>query len=164
MNSVKILIGYHKPSVLFKSDILTPIHLGRALATEVSKDGKMTEEEYQWMLDNMIGDDTGDNISLKNRHYNEMTGIYWAWKNYDKLGNPDYIGFMHYRRLFSLTNLPFSVNDSIIDVIEKSQLFNDRYLKNLISQYDILTPQWRAPLPQGSTLYDKLLVLSLIHI
>lgn len=161
MNSVKILIGYHKPSVLFKSDILTPIHLGRALATEVSKDGKMTEEEYQWMLDNMIGDDTGDNISLKNRHYNEMTGIYWAWKNYDKLGNPDYIGFMHYRRLFSLTNLPFSVNDSIIDVIEKSQLFNDRYLKNLISQYDILTPQWRAPLPQGSTLYDKLLVSSL---
>ena len=39
----------------------------------------------------MIGDDTGDNISDKNREYCELTGIYWIWKNYDKLGNPDYI-------------------------------------------------------------------------
>ena len=29
-----------------------------------------------------------------------MTSLYWAWKNYDKLGNPDYIGLMHYRRHF----------------------------------------------------------------
>ena len=60
--SVKILVGYHKPAQLLKSDILVPIHLGRALATQISKDGQMSEEDYQWMLDNMIGDDTGDNI------------------------------------------------------------------------------------------------------
>lgn len=98
--SVKILVGYHKPAVLLKSDVLVPIHLGRALATKASKDGAMSQEDYQWMLDNMIGDDTGDNISNLNREFCELTAIYWAWKNYDKLGNPDYIGFMHYRRHF----------------------------------------------------------------
>lgn len=103
MNNIKILVGYHRPSILLKSDVLVPIHLGRALATEASKDGKMSQEDYQWMLDNMIGDDTGDNISYLNRYLCEMSGIYWAWKNYDKLGNPDYIGFMHYRRIFDFT-------------------------------------------------------------
>lgn len=29
-----------------------------------------------------------------------MTSIYWGWKNYDKLGNPEYIGHNHYRRFF----------------------------------------------------------------
>ncbi|WP_270991463.1 DUF4422 domain-containing protein [Campylobacter upsaliensis] len=98
--SIKILVGYHKPAKLLKDDILTPIHLGRALATEASKDGEMSQEDFEWMCENMIGDDTGDNISHLNRYLNELTGIYWAWKNYDKLGNPDYIGYMHYRRHF----------------------------------------------------------------
>ncbi|OEW33829.1 hypothetical protein AJ878_00050, partial [Campylobacter jejuni] len=97
---VKILVGYHKPAVLLKDDILTPIHLGRVLATQASKDGEMSKEDFEWMCENMIGDDTGDNISHLNRYFCELTGIYWAWKNYDKLGNPDYIGFMHYRRHF----------------------------------------------------------------
>lgn len=115
--SIKILVGYHKPAVLLKDDILTPIHLGRALATEASKDGAMSQRDYQWMLDNMIGDDTGDNISKENRKYCELTALYWAWKNYDKLGNPDYIGFMHYRRHFILN--------------EKAKLPKKRYLNQL---------------------------------
>lgn len=72
--------------------------MSRALATQSSKYGSMSEEDYKWMLDNMIGDDTGDNIFHLNRSLNELTAVYWAWKNYDKWGNPDYIGFMHYRR------------------------------------------------------------------
>ncbi|WP_283202091.1 DUF4422 domain-containing protein [Campylobacter sp. MIT 12-5580] len=95
-----MLVGYHKPAVLLKDEILTPIHLGRALATQSSKDGEMSKEDYEWMCENMIGDDTGENISHLNRYFCELTGIYWAWKNYDKLGNPGYIGFMHYRRHF----------------------------------------------------------------
>ena len=42
----------------------------------------------------MIGYNTGYNISDKNREYCKLTGIYWAWKNYDKLENPDYIRFI----------------------------------------------------------------------
>lgn len=76
-----------------KDDILTPVHLGRALIKE-------QDAGIKWLFDNMEGDDTGDNISEKNASYNELTAIYWAWKNFDVLGNPDYIGFMHYRRHF----------------------------------------------------------------
>ena len=102
MKSIKILVGYHKPAKLYKDDVFVPIHLGRALATRSSKDGKINQDDYRWMLDNMIGDDTGDNISHLNRHFAELTAIYWAWKNYDELGNPDYIGLNHYRRYFEI--------------------------------------------------------------
>lgn len=98
--TIKILVGYHKPSVLLKSNILTPIHLGRVLATQESKDGRMSSKDYQWMLGHMIGDDTGDNISHLNRQFCELTALYWAWKNYERMGDPDYIGFLHYRRQF----------------------------------------------------------------
>ena len=54
------------------------------------------------MIENLLGDDTGENISHLNLTLNEMTAIYWAWKNYDKIGNPDYIGLNHYRRFFDI--------------------------------------------------------------
>lgn len=96
MKNVKLLICYHKPAQLYKDDVLTPIHVGRAKALKNNK----RNEQLNWMLDNMIGDDTGQNISLKNGTYNELTSLFWAWKNYDKIDNPEYIGLMHYRRHF----------------------------------------------------------------
>ena len=87
---------------LFKSDMLIPIHAGRSLACEKSKDGTMSKDDYDWLLKNTIGDNTGENISSRNREFNELTAIYWAWKNYDKLGNPDFIGLNHYRRFFGV--------------------------------------------------------------
>jgi hypothetical protein len=100
--SVKILNVTHRPCRLFNSaDILT-IHAGRACADKATKDGRLSVEQLEWLRKNTISDATGDNISLFNRYYNEMTAIYWAWKNYDKLGNPDAFGIMHYRRHFIL--------------------------------------------------------------
>ena len=128
-NNVKILVGYHKPAYLLKTDVLVPIHLGRALATDASKDGKMSQEDYQWMLDNMIGDDTGDNISHLNREFCELTAIYWAWKNYDKLGNPDYIGFMHYRRHFFATILGMPSLRPLLIISYFQRLMQNTYLK-----------------------------------
>ena len=93
MAKIKLLVCYHKKFPLLKDGILTPIHLGRANANKENS-------EIKWLLENMIGDDTGENISDKNAYYNEMTAFYWAWKNYDKLENPDYIGLAHYRRHF----------------------------------------------------------------
>ena len=43
-------------------------------------------------------DNTGDNISLKNKYYVETTGIYWIWKN----DNSDIKGHMQYRRFLSV--------------------------------------------------------------
>ena len=106
--SVKILICYHKPDVLLKDNILTPIHVGRALARQRGE-----TEEFRWMCENMIGDDTGDNISAKNASYNELTALYWAWKNYSALGSPDYIGLMHYRRHFI-----FRKSDRVVEEVD----------------------------------------------
>ncbi len=97
---------------MIKNEIFTPIHLGRDLATQASKDGEMSQEDFNWMCENMIGDNTGENISYLNRYFCELTGIYWAWKNYDKLGNPDYIGFAHYRRLL-FNDKEYSMNKNM---------------------------------------------------
>ena len=43
-----------------------------------------------------MGDDTGENISDQNAYYNELTGLYWVWKN----TNHEFSGICHYRRRF----------------------------------------------------------------
>lgn len=52
----------------------------------------------------MVADNTGDNISKKNKSFCELTTLYWAWKNIDA----DYYGFCHYRRLLSFSNKSLS--------------------------------------------------------
>ena len=101
--SVKILISYHKPDQLIKDDILTPINAGRSISINNSN------PNLPWLIENCIPDNSGDNISDKNLVYNEMTSIYWAWKNYNSIGNPDYIGHFHYRRHFIFKEMPKSV-------------------------------------------------------
>jgi len=86
MDKIKILIAYHERLTLIKSGILTPVQVGRALAAVKFED--------------MPGDDAGDNISFLNKNFCELTAVYWAWKNYAQIGNPEYIGLMHYRRHF----------------------------------------------------------------
>ncbi len=99
-SNVKILVTYHQPAPLLESDMFVPINGGRANLKTKLANNNISEEDYTWLLDNTVGDDTGENISKENDRYNEMTILYWAWKNYEKLGNPDYIGLMHYRRHF----------------------------------------------------------------
>ena len=116
-NIIKILISYHKPYSLLKNKIFLPVHVGRDVAMEKSKDGKIALKDYNWLIKNLIGDNTGENISYKNREWCELTAIYWAWKNYDKIGNPSYIGFMHYRRFFEFDNYKKRVNKEKLDLI-----------------------------------------------
>lgn len=84
-NKIVILVATHKPDKVYQDDIYTPIHVGRAVS------------KYKEEMAEIIGDDTGDNISEKNPFYCELTACYWAWKN---LKNIEYVGLCHYRRYF----------------------------------------------------------------
>lgn len=68
-------------------------------------------------------DNSGENISNKNKNFCELTGIYWLWKN----SNDDYIGIEHYRRFFCH------------DLFGKKLMSNDE-VKKLLRKYDIILP------------------------
>lgn len=70
-----------------------------------------------------ISDDTGDNISLKNANYCELTAIYWIWKNVDDCDN---IGIVHYRRYFV-----YGVDSKLVD---------DYYINKYLNKYDVILP------------------------
>ena len=64
---------------------------------------------------------SGDNISLKNKQYCELTGIYWAWKN----DTSDYIGFSHYRRRFMISDNQIDyICSGEVDVIVTEPILN----------------------------------------
>lgn len=126
---IKILVSYHKPAKLIKDDIWTPIKIGESL---------------NWDVENLIQDDTGDNISSRNDVYNELTSIYWAWKNYRNLGNPDFIGFCHYRRIpiFSCRNecisSPIEIDFKDLRSLFKRVQYDKVRLTKLLSEYQCL--------------------------
>ncbi|MQW22590.1 DUF4422 domain-containing protein [Lactococcus sp. dk322] len=66
-------------------------------------------------------DSVGANIAEKNANYNEMTAIYWAWKNLDL----DNYGFCHYRRFLKY----------------KGKLLDKKMTEGLLKTYDVIIPK-----------------------
>lgn len=157
--NVKLLISYHAPSTLLKSDVFVPIHVGRALRNKASKDGVLENDEFSWLSNNMIGDNTGDNISDKNRIYAEITAQYWAWKNQESLDCPEYIGFMHYRRHFMFkkpNNYKDNWSATNFDRLDEQYLkdidLNDDTVKSTLQNYDgIVYKSFNSPI----TVYEQ---------
>lgn len=77
--TVQIYVVCHKPYNLPKlSPLYYPIHAG-----------KNTTNSF-----GLPGDNTGDSISFLNPYINELTAMYWIWKNTQQ----DIVGLMHYHR------------------------------------------------------------------
>ena len=88
-STIKVFPFYYKKTpILIENETYHPIMAGKIYVDN--------NNEIQ-------GDDTMDNISDKNKHYSELTGLYWVWKN----TNQDIIGSCHYRRYFSSKPEPF---------------------------------------------------------
>ncbi|MBP5352837.1 MAG: DUF4422 domain-containing protein [Alphaproteobacteria bacterium] len=116
---------YHKEYTVYQNEVVIPIQAGRVLKRDF---GLVLEDQ-------MIGDDTGDNISEKNQRYAELTVMYWIWKNAPKT---DYVGIMHYRRLFS--NIYYPQNCPEENAVLCSFGLTQFYLEQLMAKYDIILP------------------------
>ena len=92
------------------------IHAGRALGTDLGYEG----------------DDTGDNISDLNPYLNELTALYWIWKN----TSHDVIGIAHYRRFFLNAH---GVKGTVENII------NGEQITDLIGGCDIIVGTEKNP-------------------
>lgn len=113
--NVKIIIATHKKYKMPEDEMYLPLHVG--------SEGK---EDLGYQKDN-----TGENISLKNPYFCELTGLYWAWKNL----NADYIGLAHYRRHFMYTKK--SNNDKFLNVLTYKEA------SDLLEKNDVILPKKR---------------------
>lgn len=111
---VKVLVAAHKNYAMPKDNLYLPVFVGKAIHPNVN-------HSFQ-------GDNTGNNISKKNPYYNELTAIYWGWKNLDL----DAMGLVHYRRYLSLNH-----KKSLDDVLSRSQAVA------LLKNHDIILPPKR---------------------
>lgn len=127
MSKSTILVCTHTDSFYLQTDLLQPIHVGKAMYPEL---------HFPFM-----GDDTGDNISEKNGSYCELTAHYWAWKNLDT----DYVGICHYRRYFDFAAKPTWVNNDMVDISKEDILHRD-----LGNPLDLLKDGTEVILPRPS--------------
>ena len=81
-----------------------------------------------------IQDNTGENISIKNPNYCELTGLYWAWKNL----NAKYIGLVHYRRYFTESKKIPKEEDEKFKVV-----LTEKQIKEKLKNVDIILPKKR---------------------
>lgn len=112
---IKVMVAAHKEFPMPENkDLYMPVLVGAA---------KNYKEEIDYQRD-----DEGENISLKNPNFNELTAVYWAWKNLDA----DAIGLVHYRRLFSKGGKR-----------ELNNILNKEQIEQLLDRAPIVLPKKR---------------------
>lgn len=105
MKQISIYIMAHKKFDVPENVIYKPLQVGSALHDKIG----------------YIPDDSGENISAKNPNYNELTGLYWMWKNDNE---SDVMGLCHYRRYF---------------LDSDGELLGAERIDDILSNYDIIT-------------------------
>ena len=148
MSKIRILTSFHKESDLFSSEIVKPIQVGTNVNGIVGK--------------GYLHDNTGEQISEKNRMYCELTAQYWAWKNMDA----DYYGFMHYRRYFSFSENELKCDqygNIVYPRITQESLeelgYTDDSIQRMVEPYDVLAvePQDTRDLDGSRDVYEHYL-------
>ena len=123
MPDIKLFVACHQPTFVPNHPLLFPIQVGAALTSE--------------RFPGFLYDDTGDNISAKNRSYCELTAQYWAWKNIDA----DYYGFFHYRRyLYPDPTAPKPYRIAKAPSLQQLEALNFNQISAFIEQYDVIAP------------------------
>ncbi|WP_150540281.1 DUF4422 domain-containing protein [Actinobacillus vicugnae] len=117
MSKLKILIATHKQYEFPTESYYVPIHVGKIFNKQPLA---------------IQGDDSGDNISLKNGSFCELTALYWAWKN-NAFPDSDYIGLVHYRRYFSGKQLS----------LKGKGIASESELLTYLQQYDVIVAKKR---------------------
>ena len=127
--NISLYTVYHKNSQIISNKYIVPIQLG-------------DKENIPGIT---LRDNVGNNISSKNSIYCELTAQYWIWKNDI---SSDYIGLMHYRRIFDFSG-NVKHRESKWGVIEESNFkedlfhkygWNDSSIEEAIKDYDIILP------------------------
>lgn len=133
-DKITIYVCHHIPYKVVESEIFTSIQTGRAVSNV--------------RLD-MMGDDTLDNISIKNPSYSEIPAHYWAWKN-DK--ESDYVGFFHYRRYLTIKSDIKEQGTNIENLVENFGWTKDIFL-DAFKKYDVIAPLLITTYPK--TVYER---------
>lgn len=117
VKNIKVIVATHKKYQMPKDKVYLPVHVGA--------EGK-ADLGYQ-------RDNEGENISVKNPYYCELTGLYWAAKNLDA----DYIGLVHYRRYFSNAKHLKTEEEKFANVLSGKEI------DKLLDEADIILPKKR---------------------
>lgn len=117
---ITIAVAMHKPYAPAEDTMYLPVHVGADLHPEI--------------LTNIVGDNTGDNISQLNPYFSELTAMYWLWKNNDS----DYKGIVHYRRYFASPSLRKRLSPNRFD-----RILTRQELEPLLADNNVVLPSKR---------------------
>ena len=119
-SSLKIIVAFHKQYNILPQYELYPDQYIFCICGK----NKVILDSSKYKI---VNDNIGENISFLNPMFSEMTAIYWAWKHYYEIGNPDFIGLNHYRRSFNQNQ----INDYYdYDLIHYNNIFLFKHIQH----------------------------------
>lgn len=121
MDKIKIFMCCHKGYETVPP-LCQPIQCGAALTPPI---------------EGAIQDNSGENISAKNREYCELTAHYFAWKNV----SAEHYGFCHYRRLFCADDSVKKTYLALKALPDSTLTGDEKYWRQLADEYELIVPR-----------------------